>query len=83
MQSSTAAGGGFLELLTIAFVVLKLTGVIAWSWWWVFSPILLLVGIVVACAIFTVVYEAWIETPGNKAARLMREYSEKLTGRKS
>ena len=35
-----AAGGvGFCGLLTIAFIVLKLTGVIAWSWWWVLSPI--------------------------------------------
>lgn len=26
-------------LLTIAFVVLKLCKVIAWSWWWVLSPL--------------------------------------------
>lgn len=26
-------------LLTIAFVVLKLTHAINWSWWWVLSPI--------------------------------------------
>jgi len=31
---------GFLEVLTIAFIVLKLTEVIAWSWWLVFTPIL-------------------------------------------
>jgi len=29
----------FLSLLTLAFIVLKLCGVIAWSWWWVLSPI--------------------------------------------
>lgn len=29
---------GVLELLTIVFVVLKLMGVIAWSWIWVVSP---------------------------------------------
>ena len=29
----------FLEGLLILFVALKLTGVIAWSWWWVLSPI--------------------------------------------
>jgi hypothetical protein len=29
---------GFLETLTIVFIVLKLTEVIAWSWWAVFSP---------------------------------------------
>ena len=31
---------GFLETLTIVFIVLKLTEVIAWSWWMVFSPML-------------------------------------------
>ena len=30
----------FLSLLTIVFVVLKLTGVIAWSWLLVLSPII-------------------------------------------
>jgi hypothetical protein len=36
-------------LLVIIFVIAKLAGVIAWSWWWVFSPIwlpaLILIGI--------------------------------------
>ena len=27
-------------VLTAVFVVLKLTGVIDWSWWWVLSPTL-------------------------------------------
>jgi hypothetical protein len=29
---------GILELLTIVFVVLKLCGVIGWSWWLVLLP---------------------------------------------
>ena len=29
---------GLLELLTVVFVVLKLTEIIAWSWWWVLAP---------------------------------------------
>lgn len=33
------SGIGFAGLLTIAFVVLKLCGIINWSWWWVISPI--------------------------------------------
>ena len=37
MESSK--GMGLDVILTIVFVVLKLCGVIAWSWWWVFSPI--------------------------------------------
>ena len=32
-------GGGFWGLLTIAFIVLKLTGVIDWPWIWVLCPI--------------------------------------------
>lgn len=40
-QSSNASSGGvsFAGLLTIVFIVLKLTGTITWSWWWVLSPI--------------------------------------------
>jgi len=47
--SSTHAGIGFPGLLTVAFIVLKLTRVIAWSWWWVLAPLWLgsAIGIVV------------------------------------
>lgn len=38
-SSSSSSGVGFVGLLTIAFVVLKLTGHIDWSWGWVLSPI--------------------------------------------
>ena len=34
-------GMGFFELLTIAFIVLKLCNVITWSWFWVLSPIII------------------------------------------
>lgn len=30
---------GLGPLLTIIFMVLKLTSVINWSWWWVFAPL--------------------------------------------
>lgn len=38
-SSSTRGGIGFAGLLTIVFIVLKLIGVIAWSWLWVLAPI--------------------------------------------
>ncbi len=39
-NSGASSGGvGFIGLLTIAFIVLKLCGVIKWSWLWVLSPI--------------------------------------------
>ena len=39
MNDARDIGISFFELLTIVFVVLKLTNVINWSWWWVLSPI--------------------------------------------
>lgn len=38
-KKSSGGGIGFTGLLTIAFIVLKLTHVIDWSWWWVLSPV--------------------------------------------
>lgn len=32
-------GIGFPALLFLVFLVLKLTGYISWSWWWVTSPL--------------------------------------------
>lgn len=43
---------GFLGFLTGIFVVLKLLGVIAWSWWLVFLPtIISVVGFVILVVI--------------------------------
>lgn len=40
MEKNSSRGGvGFVGLLQIAFIVLKLTKVINWSWWWVLAPI--------------------------------------------
>lgn len=38
-STSNRSGIGFAGLLTILFIALKLTGVIAWSWWWVLAPL--------------------------------------------
>lgn len=35
----SGGGVGFCGLLTIVFIVLKLTDVIGWSWLWVLSPL--------------------------------------------
>ena len=50
-SSSKSSGIGFVGLLTIAFVVLKLLGKIDWSWWWVLSPIWITAAIVVVVVI--------------------------------
>lgn len=38
---------GILGIVFIIFLILKLTKLISWSWWIVFSPILLMVGITI------------------------------------
>ena len=38
-ESKSSGGIGFIGLLTVVFVTLKLLGKITWSWWWVLSPI--------------------------------------------
>lgn len=40
---------GALEVLAIVFVVLKLTGVVAWSWWIVLAPVLIPLAILLIC----------------------------------
>lgn len=55
-SSSSSGGVGFFGLLTIVFIVLKLTKVISWSWWWVFSPMLFGVGIFALVLIFAAVF---------------------------
>jgi hypothetical protein len=53
-SSDTSSGGiGFTGLLTIVFITLKLTGYIAWSWWWVLSP--LWIGFLLALVILGIV----------------------------
>lgn len=38
-QKTTVSGGvGFIGLLTIVLIALKLMGYISWSWAWVFLP---------------------------------------------
>lgn len=39
IASATSSGISLPGLLTVAFVVLKLTGYVTWSWWWVLSPL--------------------------------------------
>jgi len=47
-KSDASAGGiGFAGLLCIAFIVLKLTGQIDWSWLWILAPVWIPFGIVI------------------------------------
>lgn len=42
---------GFTEVLTLLFIVLKVFGIIAWSWWLVLLPEIIAVGFYAILAI--------------------------------
>lgn len=55
-ESKGATGGiGFVGLLTIVFITLKLLGKITWSWVWVLSPIWISIIISVAVIIIALI----------------------------
>lgn len=38
-KSTNSNSVGFMGLLFLVLLTLKLTGVITWSWWWVTAPL--------------------------------------------
>lgn len=50
-MNEKSGGIGVVSVLTIVFIVLKLCGVINWSWVWVLSPIWITVSFIVAILI--------------------------------
>lgn len=44
----SSGGIGFGGMLAILFIALKLCHVIAWSWWWVLSPLWIPMALVLA-----------------------------------
>ncbi len=69
MEKSTVVkqGMGFFGwlavLLTVVFVVLKLVGTIAWSWWLVFLPLIIYVALdilaIIVLIIVTIIVCKW------------------------
>jgi len=55
-NSSSSSGLSLGGVLFVIFLVLKLIGVIDWSWWWVFSPLLISLGL--SLVILLIIYLA-------------------------
>ena len=51
-KNQTSSGISFATVLFVVFLVLKLTGHINWSWWWVTCP--LWIGLAICLAFFLV-----------------------------
>lgn len=56
-NSRAASGGiGLCGALGIAFIVLKLCGIIDWSWWWVLAPIWIPAAVMVAVLLVGLIF---------------------------
>ena len=55
-KENTTGGVGFCGLLTLVFIVLKLTKVIEWRWLWVLSPLWISTLIWIALAILLTIF---------------------------
>lgn len=58
VNNNNGGGIGFFGLLAIVFIALKLTGYIAWSWWWVLSPLWLPLTVVLGIFAFVFIIAA-------------------------
>jgi phosphotransferase system glucose/maltose/N-acetylglucosamine-specific IIC component len=76
-ESSSSSGVGVFGLLGVAFVVLKLCGVIDWSWWWVTAPFW--GGLALVIAVMLVIFLVWmpIQAFVEHRKKLRNEYWKK------
>lgn len=56
-DNKSCARIAFTDLLAITFIVLKLTGVIDWSWIWVLCPLWIGAGVIVVVIIISCIIE--------------------------
>lgn len=59
-DEKTSSGLGLLDVLAVIFIVLKLLGVITWSWVWVLSPIWIQLVIVAIVFIVILIKDPWL-----------------------
>ena len=78
MSKQTNTGISVYTTLFLIFLILKLTGNITWSWWWVTSPlwipVLLVISIMIVIFIFGLVY---IATTGKNIEELINKIQKK------
>ena len=74
-SNGTRGGPGFLSLLLLLFIGLKLADIIAWGWLWVLAP-LWIPGVVVVAALLLAVIVALAQI------KKERRYSRTLRGRR-
>ena len=58
-KGNSTGGIGVTGLLGVAFIVLKLVGIINWSWLWVLSPFWISLGLTLLILVGYVLFTVW------------------------
>ena len=59
-NSNIYNGIGFFGLLQVVFIALKVTKIINWSWWLVFLPTWIDLGLCLIVIIITLIFVTWV-----------------------
>jgi hypothetical protein len=80
MTSKTSSSGiGITGVLFVVFLVLKLTGNIDWSWWWVTSPLWILTLLYVGLFLITfILVSIFLIIGGSEAKIIVDNWKEKI-----
>lgn len=81
--TSTGGGMGLLGWVFIVFLVLKLTGKIDWSWWWVTAPLwipaVFAVGFLAAVGLVLFIVWLWNSRNAKSRANLKKKKQIRAT----
>lgn len=69
-SNGSSSGLGLCSVLTIVFIVLKLVGVINWSWLWVLSPLWIEIILVIVLLIIIALLDRKSRNKWNRSDRL-------------
>lgn len=56
MSANTTTGISFPSLLFLVFLILKLTSVIDWSWWWITAPLWAFLAMLLLWVLYSIIY---------------------------
>lgn len=81
MNKGQSNGLNLTSVLFVIFLVLKLTGNIDWSWWWVTAPVWIPIGLGISLfllILFIILLAVLFGTPINDIKSKIEYFKEKL-----
>jgi hypothetical protein len=76
MKNKASNGIGLPGVLFLIFLILKLTGNIDWSWWWVTSPIWIPLGVVLIISFFIIIFIILLLISGESLEKIKSRFEK-------